>query len=405
MRNQADPPQLPRQTVRIEFSLRSVLSILAIVLGLWLLIQLWPILLLFIMAILLATTLNPLVVWLEQHHVKRGGALLLVLLAFILLLIGLGFLLIPSFLPQAQQLIANAPEIRNRFLAELARIPLLAEQTNSIRQAQPEMYLVRLGRYLLVYAPGIVELLAFGLTSVILALYLIADRERMKGLAFALIPPRFHLRAARLLLHLQTVVSGYVLGQVLTSLLISIFTFVLLWLVGAPSPLAFAILAAFTDLIPEIGGILVTVPAALAALTQGVVPAVVVVIALVVYQEFEGRVLIQRVYGRTLRLSPVAVTMALLIGGKLLGILGALLALPLAAGIRAFLEDMRIHLPGERLADPSQQERVATAEAAYLQAIEGLPVAEAAKRATAMVEQFGAAEPKEPGAPGEELTE
>lgn len=130
-----------------------------------------------------------------------------------------------------------------------------------------------------------------------------------------------------------------------------------------------------------------TVPAALAALTRGLVPAVVVVIALVAYQEFEGRVLIQRVYGRTLRLSPVAVTMALLIGGKLLGILGALLALPLAAGIRAFLQDMRIHLPGERLVDPSQQEWEATAEAAYLKAIEGLPLVEAAKRATAMVEQ------------------
>ncbi|CCF83990.1 AI-2E family transporter [Nitrolancea hollandica] len=309
------------------------------------------------------------------------------LLAVILLLVGLGFLLIPSFVPQVQQLIANAPEIRNRFLAELARIPLLADQTNAIRQTQPEAYLIRLGRYLLVYAPGIVEFIAFGLTSVVLALYLIADRERVKGFAFALIPPRFHLWAARLLLHLETVVSGYVLGQVLTSLLISIFTFALLWLVGAPSPLALAILAAFTDLIPEIGGILVTVPAALAALTRGLVPAVVVVIALVAYQEFEGWVLIQRVYGRTLRLSPVAVTMALLIGGKLLGILGALLALPLAAGIRAFLQDMRIHLPGERLVDPSQQEWEATAEAAYLKAIEGLPLVEAAKRATAMVEQ------------------
>jgi predicted PurR-regulated permease PerM len=243
----------PKQTVRIEFSLRSFLGILAVLLGLWLLGQLWPILLLFIMAILLATTLNPLVVWLEQHQVKRGAALLLVLLAVILLLVGLGFLLIPSFVPQVQQLIANAPEIRNRFLAELARIPLLADQTNAIRQAQPEAYLIRLGRYLLVFAPGIVEFMAFGLTSVVLALYLIADRERVKGFAFALIPPRFHLRAAQLLLYLETVVSGYVLGQVLTSQLISIFTFALLWLVGAPSPLALAILAAFTDLIPEIG--------------------------------------------------------------------------------------------------------------------------------------------------------
>ena len=162
------------------------------------------------------------------------------------------------------------------------------------------------------------------------------------------IPRPYHVRTARLMLSLETIVGGYMRGQALTSGLIGGFTYVLLLILHVPNALILAILAGFTDLIPYIGPVLATAAPVLFALSQGVPMALIVLVALVLYEELESRLIIPRVYGKTLRLSPVAVTIALLLGGKLFGIVGALIALPIAAAIRATVEELRIDLPGEQ---------------------------------------------------------
>jgi predicted PurR-regulated permease PerM len=187
---------------------------------------------------------------------------------------------------------------------------------------------------------------------------------------------------------MEMVVGGYVRGQAITSLLIGAFVFVLLLMVGTPNALALAVFAAFTDLIPFIGGVLALLPAVLATLPFGPEPALIVFVAIVLYQQVESHLIVPRIYGKALRLSAVAVMLALLVGGTLLGIVGALLALPIAAGIRVLLEDLRIELPGEQVGERAQQEEEEQAEAAYVSETESVPVVEAAVVATAMVEQL-----------------
>src|SRR5262249_13040686 len=96
-----------------------------------------------------------------------------------------------------------------------------------------------------------------------------------------------------------------------------------------------------------VGGLLATTPAVLATLSVGVPAAIVVLVAMILYQELESRVLVPRIYGRVLRLSPPVVIVSLLVGGPLLGLVGALLALPVAAGIRMIVRELRVELPGE----------------------------------------------------------
>jgi putative heme transporter len=112
--------------------------------------------------------------------------------------------------------------------------------------------------------------------------------------------------------------------------------------------------------------------------------ALIVLVALVLYEELESRLIIPRVYGKTLRLSPVAVTISLLMGGKLFGIIGALLALPIAAAIRATVEELRIDLPGESI----ERARDARAEARYLEETEGASAVEAANVATTLADEL-----------------
>jgi len=137
--------------------------------------------------------------------------------------------------------------------------------------------------------------------------------------------------------------------------------------------------AGLTDVIPFIGGYLASAPAILAVSGTGSSMAI-VAIAMFAYQEFESRILVPRIYGRTLRLPPAVVLIALLIGGTLLGILGALLALPVAAGLRMVVRELRVELPGEgEAAQDETRSRDEKAEHMYDLLAHDAPVQEAAQ--------------------------
>jgi predicted PurR-regulated permease PerM len=385
------------RTMRHELSLRSLFSVLAIAAGLWLLLRVWPIILLLIIALILAGTVSPVMAWLEQQHVKRAVALGLILLMLLFAVVGLGALVLPALFTQVSLLLANTPVIQKQLADYLVTMPGLARSAATVRAVQPEQLLAPLATYAFTFTKAAAQVVILGLTTVVLAFYLLVDPQGIKGFAFALLPRRFHLRAARILLDMEVVVGGYVRGQVLTSLLIGLFVFAILWLAGTPSPLALAVFAALADLIPFIGAALALVPAVLATLPHGVLPALLVGLAIGAYLEVESHILIPRIYGQTLRLSSLAVVLALLIGGQLLGIVGALLALPLAAGLRVVVEQWRIDLPGEQPGEATQQALDAAAEASYAAQTEGRPAIEAAELATVMAEQEQAEDLAAPG--------
>ncbi|MFN8517454.1 MAG: AI-2E family transporter [Thermomicrobiales bacterium] len=374
--------------MRIELSLRSVFAIIAIVAGLWLLARLWQIVLVIVIGVVLAGSFSPVVDWLERRRVPRGVALGLILLLLLGGVAGLGFLVIPALLAQVIDAVRDAPEHQARIADFLATAPEpLHNYAATVRDFKPEQYLAPVGSYAVAYAPKVVEIVAYGVTTVVLAFYLIADRERVLGSTYALLPRRYHVRTARVLLDMERVVGGYVRGQAITSISIGVFVFVLLSVLGVPNALALAIFAALTDLVPFIGGILAAIPAILTALTVSPTTAVIVWVGIFLYQQFEDRILIPRIYGRTLRLSPVAVLIALLVGGTLLGIVGALLALPIAAGIRVLIEDLRVELPGDQPGEDAQRERDDLLESAFAERAAGSSAIEAALIATELANQ------------------
>jgi len=187
----------------------------------------------------------------------------------------------------------------------------------------------------------------------------------MQGTVYAIVPRDYHMRLARILQNLETIVGGYMRGQLITSVAIGVFTYVLLVICGIPNALSLALFAAVVDVIPFIGGLLATAPAVLVALSKGVPTGLAVLLTLFIYQEFENRILVPRVYGRVLRLAPATVVLALLAGGLLLGVIGALLALPIAAGLQMVLAELKVELPGDDSEDRSAQARDAKTEATY----------------------------------------
>jgi len=179
------------------------------------------------------------------------------------------------------------------------------------------------------------------------------------------VPRHYHMRLARILQNMEAIVGGYMRGQLVTSAAIGVFTFLLLLVCGVPNALPIALFAAVVDVIPFIGALLATAPAVLAALSRGLPTGVLVLVALVLYQEVENRLLVPRIYGRALRLAPVTVVLALIAGGLLLGVIGALLALPIAAGLQMMVSELRVELPGDDSDDRSAHARNAKTEATY----------------------------------------
>jgi predicted PurR-regulated permease PerM len=374
---------------RIEISYRTIVAVVLTVGGIWLLNVLLPVLVVILTALILVGTLNPFIGWLQRHRLNRALSIAVVFISCAIVMAGAGLITIPALFAQVSQTINNLPHLQQNLARTLESHHLTAPLANAIRTFKPEERLRALNMTAAVTASvGVVEVIGYAATSVVLAIYFIADGERTLGALYAIFPRRFHVRLARVLMNLETIVGGYLRGQIITSVAIGIFTFALLAVTHVPNALALAAFAALTDVIPFVGGLLATTPAVLVALSRGTAIATIVLVAMIGYQEFESRVVVPRVYGKALRLSSAVVVIALLVGGKLSGIIGALLALPVAAALRMLVEELRVELPGDDTDDRHMRARDAQAERTYARETAGASPEQAAAVATEIANEI-----------------
>jgi predicted PurR-regulated permease PerM len=373
---------------RIEISYRTIVAVVLTVAAIWLLNALLPILMVLVTSLILLGTLNPFVGWIERHGVKRYLAIAIVFIGCLAVFGLVCLLTIPALWAQVASTIGDLPRLQKSVASRLESHHITAPLADAIYSFKPEKGMRSLNVTSAVAASlSVVEVIGYAGTSVVLAIYFIADGERTRGYLYALFPRRFHVRLARVLLNLETIVGGYMRGQVITSAAIGVFTFGLLSILRVPNAIALAAFAAVTDVLPFVGGLLATTPAVLVALSRGTVVPVIVLVAMIGYQELESRVIVPRVYGRALRLSSAVVVIALLVGGKLGGILGALLALPIAAALRMLIEELRVDLPGDDTDDRKLRARDARAERIYERESAGATPEEAAAVATDIANQ------------------
>jgi predicted PurR-regulated permease PerM len=358
-------PAQEKTVVRFEIAPRSIAWILATVVGVWLFLQLRAIIVLLVVALVFAGTFNPLVEWLERRGLKRVYALTLLSVALLLGTSLLIFLTGPPLIEQLAQIVREAPVHREQLIALLQQRDFTAPLARAVQNAGLADVFAHIEHDLMGYSSQIVTAVGWAVTTLFLSFYFLADGKRMQGVIYAIVPRDYHMRLARILQNMETIVGGYMRGQLITSAAIGVFTFVLLVVCKVPNALSLALFAALADVVPFIGGLLATAPAVLSALSRGVPTGVIVLVALFIYQELENRILVPRVYGRVLRLAPATVVLALIAGAILLGVIGALLALPIAAGLQMMLQELRVELPGDDSADRSALARDAKTEATY----------------------------------------
>lgn len=354
--------------IRLELSLRGILTVFAIAASIVLLVKLWPVLLLIATSLMLAAAVLPFVEWLVDHGVSRTMAAVIFAVLMLAAFFLIGIAVVPAVISQSRTLVDRLPELRN-FVADFLTRHNQVEL--AIRVRQLEIGDIVHPSQVASTTQRVIGIVTGVVTVIFLMIYIVVDAHRIERFMYWVVPDQYDIHVKNLLPSLQKSVGGYIRGQVITSTMIAVFTAVLCIVLNVPNGLALGVLAGITDFIPVVGLLLSVIPATLAALTVSVTTAVVLGVLLVAYQEFENHVLVPRIYGATLRLPTVAVFVALLVGAKLAGFIGAILSLPIAAAMRVILEyfyDVRTGHPldlseaGEPFAPDEEGEVEAEAE-------------------------------------------
>ena len=340
----------PSQVVRtIAIALLTAAAVLGALFLLW---EVRTIIGWIVLAIFLAVVLNPAVGWLERRGVPRSIGILLTYLGLVVALVGVAGIFVPLVVSEIVSLInfvvtvAQAPGGATGFFGDIADqygagwlFDTLSEQLADLPSqlgAWAKGFLLSTGA-LVVSTASFVSALVTILTVTYM---LLAESERFLDLGLRLFAESQRPRMRHLLSQSGKAISGYITGNLLISLICGVTTFIVLVVLGMPYPAALALLVALLDLIPLVGATLGGALLVIVGFFVSPLKALILLVFILVYQQVEGSVLQPMVYSRSVHLHPLLIFVAVLVGAVLLGIPGALLAIPVAEIIRVVATDL-----------------------------------------------------------------
>ena len=324
---------------------RIVLTVAVTVGVLYLLYQVRSVLLLVGIAVFLAVALGPAVGFFRRRGVPRGLSILLVYVLIAASIVGIGLLIVPPIVSQVDQLAKDIPgyvqDLReNEQFRKYDDKYHISEKINEQAAKLPE-HLGDAAGALQSVTVGIFGAMVQLVTVLTMTFFLLLDGERIAGFLLRLRGPENEARYRAIAGDIYRSIAGYVAGNPLISVLAGLVAYVTMLILDVPFAVPLAVLMAFLDLIPLVG-------ATLGGVAIGIVTAfndfptdtIIWVIIFIVYQQLENNVIQPIVYRRTVNVAPLMVIVAILIGGSLLGILGALVAIPVAATIQIIVRDV-----------------------------------------------------------------
>ena len=374
--------------IRFQMGPLTLWTLVLSVIGLCLLYKLLPVLCVLVMALFIVSALDSPIEKIENRGFNRTMAITLVFIAGLLVFVVICILMIPPVTAELSILNTEIPIMRSHLADHLSNIPFTATLSNSVRSGKVVVNQSDFQTMAETYSRRAIKILIYAVSGVLLASFIMIERNRLRGGLFAMVPRAHHVLLSRILLKLETIVGAYIRGQLLLSSLFTVFTFALLTLVGAENAIVFALFAGMTDVLPYIGVFLSVGPAVFAVLPHGETATFIVLIAMLTYEEFESRFLVPNVYGKQLRLPATIILFALLVGATLMGAFAALLSLPIAAAIMMLIEELRVDLPGETVPAEKKiiREENDRAEKEYERRTEGISAQQSAAIAVKIAE-------------------
>src|SRR5262245_1268566 len=338
----------------VRFRVRTVLAVIALVIAAWALLTVvsatrqvitWVLVSLF-----LAMALNPAVDWFMQHGIKRRGQAAGLTYALALIAIAaIGYAFIPTLVNQVNDFAQAVPGYvddvtkgRGRFGFLETKYHIVEKIREQVREGGASRVLGLTGAAITI-TKSVISLVVATITIAFLTFFMLLEGPVWMERIFGLIPEASRPRWRKVGYDVYRTVGGYVTGNLVISLIAGTLTTVVLLALGVPFAVALGVIVAILDLIPLAGATIAGVIIGTVAFLHSITAGIVVVVFFVVAQQLENHFLQPVVYSRTVKLSPLVVLVAVLVGAKLAGILGALGAIPVAGAIQVLLIDWHEH--------------------------------------------------------------
>jgi predicted PurR-regulated permease PerM len=340
-----------RLTLLISLSVAIAIGILVFMVSL-LLERVAGLIAMIILAVFLAYLMAPTATLLEKHGVRRSIGVLTIYFSTAVCVFAIGAYTVPRMALEATELVQHSPatthEIEQRMRTAsqnpfLARVPAdlrdaIAHNVGAI-EAYAERGAAVIGSYTVGGFRTVAEDALRGVIVLLLAFFLLTDAERIAITFLRPVPREWRAIVMEWLVDFDAVVGGFIRGQLLLAGIATACVTVLLFALGIQYALLLGMFAGVASILPIIGPIIGAVPAILVAVaTVGTVKTTILILALVVFFEIQGHVLVPIVIGRAIKVTSMVVFVAILAGAEIYGLLGTLLAIPVAGVLRVALD-------------------------------------------------------------------
>jgi len=349
---------VPEGPVRVvEFLPRTVFRVVGILLATAIVLEvLWiarHVLTWIFIALFLALALNPAVDRLEGRLKRRSVATGIVYILALAVIVGIGFLFIPTLVSQVNDFAGKVPDYLHDLTKGRGRLGFLQEKYHLVDKARKALReggaskLFGVSGAALSLAKGVVNAVLATVTIAFLTLFMLLEGRKWVESFLSLLAPAAQRRWRAVGHDIYRTVGGYVTGNLLISLIAGGLTTIVLLIVGVPYAVALGLIVAILDLIPLAGATIAAIIVGGVGFLHSIPAGIIVIVFFVVYQQVENHILQPVVYGRTVQLSPLVVLISVLIGAELAGVLGALAAIPVAGSLQVILVDWLRHRRGE----------------------------------------------------------
>lgn len=344
-----EPGHAPPDDVSVRLTIpaaevaRAGLVVVGMGLAVYILWHIHEVIFLLFLSILLATAIEPIVDRLRRGPFSRGTGVLAVYTAIVLTLAIVMAIVVPSLAAQSDAFVASIPakigalrpyaeQLRPHALEEAALqvIDRASESVQNPTVAVDEDSLLQI-------LSAIGHSLISFLTVFFVAFYWLVERASIKRVLLRLVPPSRARGVNIVWLEVEQKLGGWVRGQIMVMLAMAVMTGVGFWVIGLPNPALLGVLAGLAELVPMVGPFLAVAPAVLVALGISPWTAFIVLIFAVVAQQIESNLLVPRIMGHAVGVSPLTVMLGILIGAILYGLPGAFLAVPIAGAIQVIV--------------------------------------------------------------------
>jgi predicted PurR-regulated permease PerM len=301
-------------------------------------------------AVFLAMALNPAVDWVQAHGVKRRGAAVgIVFVGTVLAVIAVGALFVPTLVREVNDFAAALPDYIDDLTAGRGRLGFLERDYQIVEKVREAIEksgaagVLGLSTTALALTKSVVSAVVAVLTIAFLTLFMLFEGPAWVERLYSLLPEHSQPRWRQVGRDIYRTVGGYVTGNLAISFVAGVTSTAVLLVLGVPFAVALGLLVAILDLIPLAGATIAAVLVSTVGFLDSTRSGIVLIVFFLLYQQFENHVLQPLVYGRTVQLSPLVVLIAVLMGAKLAGVIGALGAIPIAGAIQVLVLDWLAH--------------------------------------------------------------